>query len=267
MTLLLVTCTKKHTEIKSFRLVFPQLNYILWNSIPVGSSWGKKKMVLWLNKQETAYCLWPAGKVTANMSIWKAWGILWGKLWAAYSNMNQTHLTTDRKGCHLPHLIPINPTGNNWDARSWWMFLKHNQPFRQYFSLCPGLGSEFEFFRSVPGPDPRLFHHGLLSKPTETPPVQQSLLDLLVSPVTLTTSFFVSLTFCSATNPSTSIHTAHVLKTLIQVCWFDSSATVFWFCFFICWLLNQAWSYLGWHFSCFTTAPISRWAKHPIGLC
>ena len=43
----------------------------------------------------------------------------------------------------------------------------------------------FEFFRSVPGPDPRLFLHGLLSKPTETPHVQQSLLDLLVSPVTL----------------------------------------------------------------------------------
>lgn len=68
MTLLLVTCTKKHTEIKSFRLAFAQLNYTLWNSIPAKILL-EKNMVLWFKQQETARCTCPSGKVAVNISM------------------------------------------------------------------------------------------------------------------------------------------------------------------------------------------------------
>lgn len=132
MTVWLVTCTKKHTEIKSFRLAFPQLNYTLWNCSPAETSWKTNKktkqtttkkiaaVVLWLNKQETACCLHHLGKTPGTTAHTRPEWFCSGKLAVVDPSTMQTYLTTEPTGLHSPHLSPINPPEDTLDIRNRW---------------------------------------------------------------------------------------------------------------------------------------------------
>ena len=136
--LLLVSSTKKHTEIKSFELAFPQLNYTLWNSIPAGSSW-KKTMVLWLNNQETARCLCPSGKVSVTV---------YRRPEESFRGNLQLLIPALPKPIWPPSSLSTPsssdtpyPTDKTWDIINRWMFLKQ-WTLWIVFLPCPGLGPE-----------------------------------------------------------------------------------------------------------------------------
>lgn len=70
-----------------------------------------------------------------------------------------------------------------------------------------------------------LFSHALLSRPYSSS--TYSIKPTWPLQPTLTTSFFVSLTFRSATIPSTPFHTSCALQIRIQISWFHSFAIYF----------------------------------------
>lgn len=82
---------------------------------------------------------------------------------------------------------------------------------------------------------------------------------------TLTTSFCVSLTFLSATIPSTPFHTSCALQIRIQISWFHSFAIYFLHLSLL--YIMRTWSYLrGKTFPGYPQSLSARWTGHPGGL-